>query len=217
MARDITTLTDPLYIGNGANRTSFATDGTQRLEGTATAWRDMIMDISGRRLASTSGKVDYNYDEVAIDFASGGDIAVTNDRVCGNQEINHQFKVGTNITFKPHIHWWQQVTSNAVLPIVFTMQWRLQDNGAAKTTSWTTITADTGAGGDDIYDFTSESDGLYNQLTRFDDIVVTCSVSDTIQLRLARTDTETGDVSAYFLDLHGQVDSFGSDDEIAKA
>jgi len=191
-------------------------DGTFRLVGDATAWRDMIMDISGKRLASTSGKVDYDYDEVAIAFASGGNIATTNDRVCGNQEINHQYKVGTDMLFKPHLHWWQTVTSNAVLPIVFTLEWRLQVNSAAKATTWTTITGEAGAGGDDIFDHTAKANADYNQITRFDNIVVTCAVSDTLQFRMARTDSQTGDVLAYMFDVHGQVDSLGSDEEITK-
>ena len=174
------------------------------------SWKDMIMDLFGRQLTSVAGKVDYNFDENCMVFEPSGNITNANDRVGGNQEINHEMKVGTNITFKPHIHWWQQVTSNAVLPIVFTARYRLQRNNTAKTTSWTTITANAGAGGDDIFDFTAQADGLYNQLTRFDDITVTCGVSDTLQIQITRTDAQVGDVSVIFFDIHGQVDSDGS-------
>lgn len=191
-------------------------DGSFRLKNESTAWRNMIMDLSGRRLSSTAGKVDYDYDEVAIEFASAGDIDTANDRVVGNQEINHQYKVGTSVTFRPHIHWWQPVDTLAVLPIVFTLQWRLQRNGLVKATAWTAITAAAGAGGDDIFDHTGEDDGNYNQITRFDDIVITCGVSDTLQFRMARTDEQTGAVLAYFFDVHGKVDSFGSEEEIEK-
>lgn len=77
--------------------------------------------------------------------------------------------------------------------------------------------APTGAGGDDIFDFTGEADGTYNQLTRFDDITIDCGISDTLQIQMTRTDSETGDVSAVFIDLHGEVDSDGSDTEISKS
>ena len=187
-----------------------------RYLGDSTVWKDMIMDLFGKRLYSTSGKVDYDYDENAIIFAPSGSITTTNDRIGGNQEINHEFKVGSTITFKPHIHWWQQVTSGAVKANVITARWRIQNNGSGKTSSWTTITCSTGAGGDDIYDFTGEPDGLYNQLSRFDDITVNCGVSDTIQIQMARTDSETGDMGIYFFDLHGEVDSDGSDEELSK-
>jgi len=207
---------DGIKSGDNTNNVSINKTQGVRLNGTATVWKDMIMGLFGKRLASTAGKVDYDYDENAIKFQPSGVITTTNDRVGGNQEINHEFKVGTSITFSPHIHWWQQVTSNAVLPIVFTMRWRLQLNGSAKATSWTSITADAGAGGDDQTDFTSESDGLYNQITVFDDIVITCDISDTIQIQMTRTDAQAGNVMAYFLDLHGEVDSKGSDSEWAK-
>ena len=75
-----------------------------RRYGTATTWKDMVMDIAGRRLYSAVGTVDYNYTENAIDFGSGGTITDINDIVNGNQQINHEFKVGTSITFYPHIH-----------------------------------------------------------------------------------------------------------------
>ncbi len=34
---------------------------------------------------------------------------------------------------------------------------------------------------------------------------------------MARTDSESGDMLVYFMDMHGMVDSMGSDEEIAKA
>ena len=175
----------------------------------------MIADLFGKRLYSVVGTVDYDYDENAIIFASGGSITTDNDRVGGNLEINHEFKVGTDITFKPHIHWWQQWTTDTVDSIVFTMRYRLQQNGQAKVATWTTITAEAGTA-DDVFDFTGEGDGLYNQLTRFDDITVTCGVSDTIQFQMTRTDSEAGTVSVYFMDLHGITDSWGSNEEISK-
>jgi len=205
-----------ILTGDATNYVDVNKTQGKRYHGTSTVWKDMVTDLSGRRLASQAGKVDYNYNENSITFASGGSLAATNDRVGGNMEINHEFKVGTSITFKPHIHWWQQVTTGAVLPIVFSMRWRLQNNDAAKTTSWTTITADAGAGGNDVFDFTSESDGLYNQISVFDDIVVTCGVSDTIQFQMTRTDSQSGTVDAYFADIHGEVDSDGSDQEYTK-
>lgn len=203
-----------IITGDSTNKVDANKTQGIRYHGTATVWKDMVMGLFGKKLLSTSGKVDYDYDENVIIFAPSGVITTANDRVGGNQEINHEFKVGTDITFKPHIHWWQQVTSNAVLPVVFTARYRLQRNNAIKVTSWTTITAD--AGVDDVFDFTAESDGLYNQITHFDDITITCGISDTLQIQMTRTDSQTGDVSTTFFDIHGEVDSDGSDEEITK-
>lgn len=206
-------------FGNKAegDYTEFRKDGTHRAYGAATARQDMIADLFGKRLYSSSGTVDYDYDENAIIFQPGGGISDVNDRVGGNQEINHQFRVGSGIVFKPHIHWFQEVASGVAKAVTFTARYRLQRNGQAKVTGWTTITCSTGTGGDDVFDFTEEADGTYNQLSRFDDIVVDCSVSDTLQFQLTRTDSDSGNVLVYFYDLHGEVDSFGSDEEIAKA
>ena len=95
------------------------------------------------------------------------------------------------------------------------MRYRIQNNNAAKTTAWTTVTCT--AGTDDVFDFTGEVDGAYNQLSRFPDITIDCSVSDTIQFQMARTDALSGDMYVYFMDAHGIVNSFGSDEEITKA
>jgi len=201
-------------------------DGTQRLVGNATAWKDMIMDISGRRLNSTVGKVDYDPVNNAIKFQSGGSISNLNDIVQGNQEINHEFKVGVNILFKPHIHWFQEVVSHTpdVLdstPYIITLQWRLVRNSYGIDLTipvWTTITCEMGSGGDDVFGVTNIGGKEYmGQISRFDDILIECSVSDTIQIQMARTDSESGDILVYFFDTHGKIDSFGSDLEIVKA
>jgi len=179
-------------------------------------WTDMVGDLFGKRLASSSGKVDYDYDENAIKFQSGGNINTANDRVGANLEINHERKVGTAILFKPHIHWFQAIASGVAIPFILTMRYRLQRNGAAKAATWTTVTCKVGVGGDDIFDFTGEVDGTYNQLSRFPNIIVTCGLSDTLQFQMTRTDSESGNMLVYFMDLHGMIDSFGSEEEIAK-
>ena len=207
---------DGIKTGDSVNYVDLNKTQGIRYYGTSTVWRDMIGDLFGKRLYSAVGTVDYDYDENAVVFSPNGGITDINDRIGSNQEINHEMKVGSSIKFKPHLHWWQQVTSNAVEALTFTARYRLQRNNAAKATSWTTITCNTGSGGDDVFDFTSESDGLYCQISRFDDITIDCEISDTIQWQMTRTDSVSGDVSVYFLDFHGEVDSNGSDEEISK-
>ena len=187
-----------------------------RYKWTVTVWKDMVADLFWRTLNSTAWKVDYDWNENAIIFQPNGVITNSADRVGGNLEINHEFKVGTDILFKPHIHRFQTVTSWVAFAGTITCRYRLQRNNATKTTARTTITCNTGVGWDDIYDFTGEADWTYNQLSRFDDIVVTCWVSDTIQFQMARTDANAGDMSIYFIDLHWAVDSDGSDNETEK-
>jgi len=206
----------PVEVYNSDNAKTFEIRDNGHYRTSGHAWKDMIMDLFGRNLYSVAGAVDYDYDENVMIFQANGDITNSADRVGGNQEINHEFMIGTNITFKPHLHWWQQVTGNTVVAHTWTARYRLQRNGQAKTTGWTTITANSGSGGDDVFDFTAQADGLYNQLTRFDNITVTCGVSDTLQFQITRSDANAGDIAVYFFDLHGQVDSDGSDGEISK-
>lgn len=198
-----------IKLGALADRAEFSrTDGTMRLRGDATAWVDMVGDLFGKRLASTAGTISYDYEDNAITFSAGGIITNVNDRVGANLQINHNMKVGSGIVFSPHFHWWQQITTGAVSPFVWSMRYRFQRNGYAKTTDWTTVTAT--AGTNDVFDFTGEVDGLYSQLTSFPDITIDCDISDTFQFQVTRTDAEVGDVNVYFIDLHGEVDSFGS-------
>ncbi|MBW2596375.1 MAG: hypothetical protein JRC93_10450 [Deltaproteobacteria bacterium] len=269
------------------------TDGTPRLRGTGIVWRDMIMNLFGSKLESEAGKVTYDYDDNIIVFASGGSISTSADRVGGNQEINHEFKVGDSLTFKPHLHWFQVMTNETLVvdedwtaPVVglsvdldfipangtvvvqdatdtttyvedtdyevdyvtgavtnltltpaatyhidygyiagvgttpafiVTARYRVQRNGYEKVTNWTEITCEVGAGGDDIFDFTALYSGTYNQISAFDDIEIDCGISDTIQIQIARTDSESGDMSVTFFDLHGEIDSLGSEAEFTKA
>lgn len=204
----------PLYVGDGTNQAAIGTDGTVRLQGNATTWTDMVGNLLGQRLSSTAGKVDYDWDDNAITFNSAGSISVEADRVQWNQQIGHEFKTG-EVVFKPHVHFEQAVSSGAVTAFTLTLQYRLQRNGYAKTTDWTTITCT--AGTDDIFDFTSESDDTYIQIAAFPEISVECDISDTFQFRMARTDSETGDMNVVFVDLHGEIDSFGSETEYTKA
>jgi len=175
-----------------------------------TVWRDMIMDIFGSRLNSVSGGVDYDFNENCLTFGSGGDIDTAADRVGGNQEINHDFKVG-NVIFYPHIHWFQGATTKYEL----TIRYRFQKNFEAKTTSWTTLELVANDG----YDVVAYSgSGTINQLTRTKTSIILTDVgiSDTIQIQMARTDSLGGSMSVYFFDLHGEIDGIGSRWEIIK-
>lgn len=198
-----------IKIGTGSDHTEFyRVDGTIRYRGEATIWKDMVADLFGKRLNSTAGKVDYDWDDNAINFQSGGSLANAADRLGGNQEINHEMMVGSSVIFKPHIHWFQAATTQYEL----SAQYRIQRNGEAMTTTWTPITL-TANDGEDVFTYSS---GILNQLTRFPDISINCSISDTLQWQMARTDSLGGSMLVYFFDLHGKVDSGGSNEEISK-
>jgi len=200
---------DNLKMGKGDNYLEVSKEnGTPRLRGTGTVWKDMVADLFGKKLESEAGKVSYDYEENVIVFASGGAIATSADRVGGNQEINHEFKVGDDTSFVPHIHWFQ----DAGTKFEITLQYRIQRNGEAKTTAWTDLVI-TANDDNDIYPYVS---GTLVQITSGEPITIDCNISDTVQFRMARTDTLGGTMNVLFFDLHAEVDSFGSNGEFSK-
>ena len=204
-------LSKVLAIGNklAGNYFEIGLTGTPRLRGSATVYKDMVGDLFGKRLATTTGRVDYDFDENAIKFQNNGSISTPNDRVGANLQINHEFQVGSGVTFKPHFHWWQNDTVKRVV----TMQYRILRNGQPRPLAWTKVTA-TCADGDDTFTYAGETN--FDQITHFPDIVTDCGISDTIQFQMARTDSLSGDLYVYFMDMHGAVDSEGSDDWMGK-
>lgn len=219
-----TTETDIIKQGSESDYTQIKKeDGTLRLRGSSTAWTDMISDLIGRRLNSASGKVNYDWSNNAIKFQSGGLITNENDRVQGNQEINHNYKVGSGISFGLHLHWFQEVTSHIpdildTNPYIFTIEWRHIKNGHGLNLSdpWNVSTVTSNLT-NNIFDATFANGKDYiGQITAIPDIEIDCDISDTIQWRMARTDSELGDVLVYFFDIHGENDSFGSETKFAK-
>ena len=170
---------------------------------------DVVGDLFSKKLYATTGKVDYNWDENAITFQSGGDISNKSDRIQWNVQLPHKTAIGSKSYFKMHMHWWQETVQGT-----FTLKYRIQKNGNEKTTSWTTLTVTTGTissqGTYDLYDPTSCTNTC-NQITTFPEIdISSCDISDTLEFQLARTDSNTGDIDVYYVDAHIAIDSFGS-------
>lgn len=198
-----------IYNDGSDNGIIIKSDGSLRKIGTAKVFEDIIGDVMSKRLLSTTGRVDYDYDENAIVMQPGGDITDAKDRIQWNVQIPHGAVIGANSFFQLHFHWWQADTTKRII----TLQYRIQNNGEAKNTTWTTITVDT-ADTDDIFTYSS---GILNQITTFAEIDITgCNISSTIQFKMARTDSETGDLNITFVDAHVGIDSDGSIDEWSK-
>ncbi len=180
-----------------------------------TTWDDKAYALLGRRLTSNQGKVDYDYNELAVKFQADGDIANNNDLIIVNGEYPHS--ADENGFIYPHLHFWQ--TSNDVLE--WTLEYRIQDNGVDKTTAWNTMTATvSGAAGDNIaFNYAS---GTLNQLVWFKENGVKGidmtghSLSATIQFKFTRTDSNSSDVLGFFFDYHWPRKRLGSKHEIVR-
>jgi len=204
MSRNVGDLSTSLKIGDvsGGNYTEIETDGTVKRNGAATCWDDMVTSLIGRRLYSNTGKVDYDYDENNIKFQPGGSITNKSDRVNWNWQKLHAIKATSALNV--HIHL-EQTSTDAV---VFTLKYRIQKNGSAKTTAWTTLTCDVSSSSDTVYTYSS---GTLNQIVKFPSIDLTgTNISDIIECQMARTDSTASDIYATYVDAHVEFDTDGS-------
>ena len=209
MPNDIQILTEPIKIGDisGNNYLKVYPDGSIQLIGKATMWEDMTTSLAGKKLEDNTGKVDYRWDENAIKFQSGGSISVSKDRVIWNYQKLHGIKCDSEM----HMHAHFRQPSNK--KFVFTMQHRIQYNGAVTTTAWTTTTCNTTD--DCVWDYPGS--GNFNNIIVFPAIDMSgMEMSDILEFRLARTDVQTGDLWVKYIDAHCEFDTFGSRTEWSK-
>ena len=173
-----------------------------------TVWEDKAYPLAGRRLSSSAGTVDNDWEEMAVEFAPNGDISDLNDLVGVNSE--HPHAADENGFIYPHIHFWQPADD----AYVFTAEYRIQDNGEQKTTAWTPMTAEVATDSVFIY-----STGTANQIVYFHQTdagrtkgidMTGRSLSATIQFRFTRTDSISGNISATFFDFHVSYKRLGS-------
>ena len=196
--------TRAVIVGADENGIALRSTGL-RLRGTATAWRDETYMLVGQSLESPASDITLNIPEGSITF---DDDCTLVDYVVVTIQINHDWAL-TDVY--PHIHWWQ---TSANIPN-WLIQYRWQVQGLAKTTAWTNVPYA-------AHIFTYSS-GTLNQITTFGTLSPPpgVNVSDHLQIRLLRdTDNDStefaadplvGDVDAVSLDIHIEVDGFGSD------
>ena len=177
--------------------------GAIQLEGDATVWEDIQNSLIGRRLNSTAGTVDYNYADNTIEFSGGGSITDTNDTTVWNIQLRHAAALNT---LRLHVHFEQSDATNRTL----TARYRIQNNGEAKETSWTTVTADTD---DAVWTWAS---GTINNILPIDQIDISgAALSSVVQFQMTRTDSNGGILPITFADCHIELESLGSDNEFS--
>lgn len=179
--------------------------GTLIFTGDSTVWDDIQTSLIGRRLASTSGTVTYDYAENTVVFAPSGSITNTNDTVVFNLQLPHGTKIPS--TMQLHMHYEQDTATSRTM----TVRYRIQNNGSAKTATWTTTTAVTT---NSAFPYTS---GTLNNILPLASIDLTgASLSAVVQVQMTRTDSNTGNLHALFVDAHIEKDQIGSDEEYVK-
>ena len=176
-------------------------------------WDDMRFPVVGRNLDTTSGRIDYNYTELGVDFADNARFAET-EQISIICQLQHDYELGTDVD--PHIHWLQ---SSADMPN-WLLQYRVYNNGetpgAWQTVKWL----------DNKFTYTS---GTILQITDFPDIDMSSidGVSSFIDFKLFRdtlntstlfdgADPLTGTALLKEFDIHYRRDASGSTMEYLK-
>ena len=187
-------------------------DGTPRLDNSATVFDDLRFDALSIKLSGSSG-IAVNLTENTVDFATGADI---NDYLIASPQMPHALKFQTKIY--PHIHFFQAM--NAVPN--FAIQYRWQSNSLSKTTAWTALKCNTAVftyTGGTILQIATTTDGITPPVDQ--------KISDICQFRVIR-DTKNGlglsfgadpynaTAGVLSFDCHFEIDTQGSRTQYAK-
>ena len=190
---------------DAGNYSEFRPDGTLVFEGEASVWNDISSSLIGKRLFDNQGTVDYDYENNALLFSSDGLITNQDDRVGFSIQLPHGAILGAGQTLNFHLHWVQTDSTARE----FTVRYRMQANGVATSTSWTTLIIDTSAV--NVFPYVS---GSLNQITPCGEIPLdTATISSIIEIQFTRSDSEAGTISAKFADYHYKSGKVGSADE----
>jgi hypothetical protein len=190
----------------GGDYTEIKADGTIQCHGAATAWDDQTFPLIAYRLEATTGTLAYNYANNSITMSASGTIGDDPDTLTFTSQIPHKAKANSDCHL--HIHW-EQPADQAY---TFDVRYRIQENGSAKTASWSTTETITMTGNKFTY-----VSGTLIQITEL--LVISLSglnPSDLIQVQMTRSDATSGDIEAIAVDFHYEIDMLGSSSEYTK-
>lgn len=198
-------------LGTSTNYSAWDSTGHQTMSGNARPWRDELTDALNIKTTGTG--VALNTADNTVEFSAVA--AYANDYLYLNVQLNHDKDLSSSIY--PHIHFFQK--SNAVPN--FVIQYRWQKSLGEKVTSWSILKCNTLA---EAYSGTTKNNIAYCTPIA---PPTGSGLSDIVQFRVGR---DTGNVSGLFtgadpfagvagvlaVDIHFQINSFGSTDEYIK-
>lgn len=208
-----------LKVGSvpGGNYLQIEEDGTLVSKGEGTVWDEVSQPLFAARLDTSSGRIDYNFDELTVDFAANA--RYPQEPVSSVIQAPHSWKIGGGV--RPHLHWVQN--QNAVPNILVT--YRIYNNGDEVPSAWVfkALTSDESV-------FTYPGSGSIMQITEFDlatTLFEDSTISFTFDCKIYRdssnasglfsgADAYTGIWSAKYYDIHFEKDMNGSREEFIK-
>jgi len=210
-----TYLASPANIALG-NYTEFEIDGSLEFIGDATVWEDLRFPLSGQRLDSSSGRIDFNYFNGGVDYQSNA--RYPDEPVSMLAQLSHGTKFDE---IRPHMHW-LQISSDVPN---WLLAYKVIENSETTTketdfSNHTLLTIQSHA-------FTYVSGNLV-QISSFGAIdISSLGISDCIHFVLFRDSSNTsGEFSGadpsssvefvYEFDVHYEIDTIGSRSEFTK-
>ena len=178
----------------GGDYSEIEPDGTIVSKGEATVWDELAQSVVGKNLDVSSGRIDYNLDELTIDYQDNSRYPT---EVLGIvSQMPHARSLMTTIS--PHIHWVQNQNNFPNLLV----EYRVSNNGGTIPATWILkplISADS------IYPYVS---GNLMQITEFNlplTVGESLTLSGTFDCKIFR---DTGNVSGLFAGADTYVDEF---------
>lgn len=200
---------------SGGNITEIESDGTLEFKGDATVWEDLRFPLQGQRLDTSSGRIDYNYDDCTVDYADNA--RYDNEPICFVAQMSHSKLLGSAIEL--HLHWLQNANNTPNWLLGY--RWVNTGETAVIVGSETLVKWQTNV--------ITYSSGTISQLTEFGEITkpTTDTLSSILQIRLFRDSANTstlfagadpyvGAVQALEFDIHYEKDTIGSRTEFSK-
>lgn len=191
-----------IKLGDGTNQVKIASDGTLTLEGTATSWDDLLIEMK-ESLKGDVEKPDWDSTNFGFLFPRND----TSVYIVLNVQLPHKWKVGS--TIYPHVHFFQ----NQNVTPTFKMDYRwinIGDEVSGFTTGYTMNTLV----GSQVWT-TGQLHRIVNNPTGIDG--TNKGISSMLQIKFYRDDdVYVGDCLVVSFDIHIEVDSFGSSLEYTK-
>lgn len=197
---------------NAVEHVRIESGGTIKLGAPAVVWDDLKEAAIARSLDTSSGRIDYNYAEATIDYATNARYNVS-EQLTFAMQMSHAYKHGTNL--RPHVHW---IQNQDAVPN-WLIEYRVVSNGGAVPATFTQAICSS-----QVFTYTT---GNIMQICKFPEITGVSETSFSVDVKLFRdvdndtglftgVDLYTGIASIKFFDIHYQIDTLGSRQEYIK-
>lgn len=194
MSADTLRVNAQTRIGKGNNYVSISPTGTLTLNGTATVYDDLMIDLNSLKTLGSVDKPDYDKTNLTYDFPQND----TTEILGKAEELPHSWAEGDTIWFHVHFDQTQNLTP------VFNIVYKIYNRNESEPTVWSKIVSNGLA-----YSYTS---GTQANMITFPGVVMTGkTLSCIMKIKLYRNDNVyTGDCKVTRFAIHYKIDKLGS-------